>query len=126
MLNKVRLIIKQIQEMKTVIKILSKNLEALLWLAGLIYLFNINPYADGHLILCGFKLLGFDDCPGCGLGKSISLFLNGDVQGSIDMHPLGIIALLLIVIRILTLLLKNFNQKNKTEAYDGKRITATT
>lgn len=111
--------------MKTIIKILSKNFEALLWLSGLIYLFNINPYADGHLTLCGFKLLGFDNCPGCGLGKSISLFFNGDVQGSVDMHPLGIVALVLILYRIISLLLKNI-MTNKSEAHYGKRITTTT
>lgn len=111
--------------MKSVFKILSKNLEALLWLGGLIYLYNINPYADGHLSLCGFKLLGVEYCPGCGLGRSISLFFNGDVQGSIDMHPLGIVALVLISYRIISLLLKNIKPK-KSEAYYGKRITITT
>ena len=112
--------------MKFAIKILSKNFEALLWLSGLIYLYNINPFAEGHLTLCGFKLLGIDNCPGCGLGRAISLFFHGDIQGSFDMHPLGTVALILISTRIINLIIKNFDKSKMTEAYNGKRTAVTT
>jgi len=111
--------------MKFAIKILSKNLEALLWLSGLIYLYNINPYTDGHLTFCGFRLIGIDNCPGCGLGRSISLFFHGDIQGSFDMHPLGIVALILIATRIISLLIKNFIKPIITEVHNGKRTAVT-
>ena len=49
--------------------------------------------------MCLFSLVGIDNCPGCGLGKSISMIFHGDFVGSFNAHPLGIPAILLIVKR---------------------------
>jgi len=67
--------------------------EALFWIAGLVYLAVIDPYASNHLSFCPLHNLGFDFCPGCGLGRSISFILHGDIGGSLAVHPLGIPAL---------------------------------
>lgn len=83
------------------------RIEMFFWIAGLIYLMLINPYAQGHLDLCLFQFYGIDKCPGCGLGKSISFIFHGDIIHSIQEHPIGFIALVLIIIRVITLFFKS-------------------
>lgn len=112
--------------MKKFFKIISKNAEAILWFLGLIYLATINPYSSDHLTLCGFKLIGIDNCPGCGLGRSISLIFRGDIHSSFDMHPLGLFALILILSRIINLIYHFLKQQSTLEVEDGKHFTITT
>lgn len=107
-------------------KIIIKNSEAILWIFGLVYLASINPYSGNHLTLCGFKLIGIDNCPGCGIGRAISLIFRGDFQSSFDMHPLGFLALILIISRIVSLILSFMKSQSALEVENGKRITTTT
>jgi hypothetical protein len=95
------------------------DLEALFWLAAFIYLSLINPYTPKHLDLCLFSLVGIENCPGCGLGKSISMIFHGDFIGSFNSHPLGIPAILLIVKRIYKLIKNKINFSNKMEILNG-------
>ncbi len=82
------------------IKFFIHNLEAFVWIAVIIY-FAISPLAKaGHFTICPLSLAGFQHCPGCGLGRSIVLFLHGNVSESIAMHPLGIFALSIFIVRI--------------------------
>jgi len=78
--------------------------EAIVWICGLVYLGCIDPQATHHLTLCPLKLLGFDHCPGCGLGLSISYLLHGDLVDSWNAHPLGLFALPVLVWRIFDLI----------------------
>jgi hypothetical protein len=80
------------------------NLEALVWIVGLLLLALINPDGSSHFSFCIFKNMGFKYCPGCGLGHSISYFLHGDVTRSLQTHPLGIFATIILVSRIVSLL----------------------
>lgn len=73
------------------------------WIIALILPFFIDPHADGHMSLCLFHQLGFDWCPGCGLGRSMALLYLGEWQASFRMHFMGAPALLLIAARIVTL-----------------------
>lgn len=92
--------------------------EALMWASGLIYLVFVNPYSAQHFTLCPYKNLGIDFCPGCGLGKSISMFYHLDFIHSLQAHPLGIIAFFLISYRIISLIKrKYFNNKNRKVIY---------
>ena len=102
-------------------KILSKTarlipLEAWIWIAGLIYLFFINPYQPQTFTLCPFHNLGLDFCPGCGLGRSIAFFYHGDILHSLKAHPLGMAGLAIIIYRIYFLIKMNYKLK-KWEAY---------
>jgi len=74
-------------------------LELIFWVSALVVLFFGNPEAH-HLTLCPLALVGFDWCPGCGLGRSITLLLHGRLEASVAMHWLGIPATLVIVYRI--------------------------
>ncbi|HUU45320.1 MAG TPA: DUF2752 domain-containing protein [Acidobacteriota bacterium] len=81
--------------------------EALLWLAGLLYLaLAVDPYADTHLNLCVAGWLGIEHCPGCGLGRSIALLFRGEIASSLQAHPLGWFAVVVLTTRIVTLLRK--------------------
>lgn len=93
--------------------------EALFWSVGLLYLLFINPYESSHVSLCPYKNLGIDFCPGCGLGKSISLFYHGDFLHSIKTHPLGIIAFVLIAARVIHLIRNKYFNKKQSEVMYG-------
>lgn len=89
---------------KTIKTIRVIDIESLIWLTAFLYLALINPYEPKHFTLCLFRLVGIENCPGCGLGKSISMIFHGDFVGSLKSHPLGIPALILIVGRIYKLI----------------------
>ena len=78
-------------------------LELLFWLSGLLVLGILDPFSQSLPDLCLSSLAGFDGCPGCGLGRSISFLLHGEPIRSFEAHILGPIALLIITHRIATL-----------------------
>src|ERR1035437_5238925 len=84
------------------------ELEALLWTAGKVYLVTINPYQVQKFTLCPFHNLGIGFRPGCGLGRSISFLFHGDLIHSLISHPLGIIAFILITLRIVKLTYRSY------------------
>jgi hypothetical protein len=89
--------------------------EAIIWLTGLITLFFLNPSPENHFTICPFHHLGFEFCPGCGLGRSISLFFHGEIIQSLKAHPLGIFAVIVLSFRIFNLsklYLKSHGQNN--------------
>jgi hypothetical protein len=79
------------------------HLELLFWITGLVMLFFINPVSQ-HFSLCPLSNLGFDFCPGCGIGRSIHYAMWFNFAKSFAMHPLGIFALLIITFRIFKLI----------------------
>lgn len=78
-------------------------LECGAWSSGLIGLALVNPSGETHFNLCLFKWIGLTFCPGCGLGHAVSWFFHGDIQRSLQAHPLGIFALIILLYRIFTL-----------------------
>lgn len=95
------------QKLLAFIKIL--NFELMLWIAGLAFLAIYTPDIDHHFSICPIKNLGFSFCPGCGLGESISLLFRFQFIESFNAHPLGILALIILLNRIALLLLKSFH-----------------
>lgn len=83
------------------------GIEALIWIFGLVYLALINSPEANHFTICPLSNLGFEFCPGCGLGKSISYLFRGDFASSFHSHPLGIFALAIIIFRIITIINNN-------------------
>ncbi|HMJ48915.1 MAG TPA: DUF2752 domain-containing protein [Ferruginibacter sp.] len=73
--------------------------EVTAWISALIFLALFDPSTPG-IRFCFFKLIGFQSCPGCGLGHSISWVFHGNIQRSFDAHPLGLMALVIISTRI--------------------------
>ena len=76
--------------------------EAFIWAAGLLFLAIVNCH-DSHFTVCPIKLLGFGDCPGCGIGLSIHYIFRFSFIKAIHAHPLGFAALPIILFRIYSL-----------------------
>ena len=84
---------------------LLQHLELLFWVAAIFLLFFMNTNAT-EPSLCIFRFIGFNSCPGCGLGHSIHHALHLNFVRSFDEHKLGIPALLIIMFRIEQLFFK--------------------
>jgi hypothetical protein len=84
-------------------RFLEDNLEAVLWTSALVWLALMDPAGGSHFSLCPLSALGFDWCPGCGLGRAASCVLRGDLAGSFHHHFLGIPAVVILVSRVVVL-----------------------
>ncbi|MBU2651479.1 MAG: DUF2752 domain-containing protein [Bacteroidetes bacterium] len=84
---------------------LRHNLEAFVWIIALFSLAMTDPGCD-HFSLCPLKNLGFEYCPGCGLGHSISWFFRGELLRSFEAHPLGVPAIVILLYRIVNIFYK--------------------
>ena len=80
-------------------KINKVPVELVFWSLALISLWRLDPYGS-QSSLCPLHFLGLDWCPGCGLGRAISLLMKGDLAASWALHPLGGFALAVILYRI--------------------------
>ncbi|SFE43593.1 DUF2752 domain-containing protein [Thermophagus xiamenensis] len=84
-----------------------KHLEAYIWIGAIIALALTDP-TESHLSLCPLKNAGFQYCPGCGLGHSISWLFRGEWAASFNAHPLGIPAVIILLTRSIMLLKNDF------------------
>lgn len=73
--------------------------EPLIWFGALLWLGLSDPQPYSDFTLCPLKNLGIHDCPGCGLGRSISYALHGDLYRSFLTHLLGIPAIFVLLSR---------------------------
>ncbi len=87
---------------KQIIRFTGQHLELLIWVAAIAGLF-FSTTENHHYTLCPLNNLGFDYCPGCGLGRSVTLALHGRIAESLQMHPFGLIAIIVIFHRIFIL-----------------------
>ncbi len=78
------------------------HFELIVWTTAIIVLFFL-PETIGPS-LCVFKAVGLNRCPGCGIGHSIQDALHFQFAASWNHHPLGILAVLIIFMRIKQLL----------------------
>ncbi|MCZ6701413.1 MAG: DUF2752 domain-containing protein [Ignavibacteria bacterium] len=90
--------------------------EVAAWISALVFLAFIYNPGETHFNICPIANLGFDFCPGCGLGNSISYIFNGEYIQSFQSHPLGIFALAVLLFRIIYLI--KYNRRKY-----GKHIT---
>ncbi|MTI20304.1 DUF2752 domain-containing protein [Fulvivirga sp. RKSG066] len=87
-----------------------KTREALIWLVALLVLAILDP-TRSHISICPLSLLALDFCPGCGLGHSIGYLFRGEFLLSFKTHPLGAVAVVLLLYRSASLLYKNYKLK---------------
>ena len=88
-------------------------LEPTIWITALILLAATDPAGSLHVSLCPLANLGFDFCPGCGLGHSISYAMKGQVLASFSAHPLGFFAIGILLYRSFIVIRLNFQTQNK-------------
>lgn len=79
-------------------------LELIFWIGSIVAILTIDPSVSNHFTLCPLENLGFDWCPGCGLGRSMNLLARGEFQASWSMHPLAMLAYVVIFSRIWNLI----------------------
>ena len=89
------------------------GIEATIWLTAIIFLALLEPAESTHFTLCPFSTMGIDFCPGCGLGRSVSYILHGDIVTSLMIHPLGIFALIILTTRVISLIKINWSNYGK-------------
>ncbi len=77
--------------------------EAVVWTAGLVALACTNPEAEGLIEACLSKVLWGISCPGCGLGHAVAYLFRGEVVLSFQTHPLGPLAVVILVGRVVGL-----------------------
>ncbi|MEO1054612.1 MAG: DUF2752 domain-containing protein [Bacteroidota bacterium] len=92
-------------KLKKLIRPISR--EAVIWTVALVLLAMMDTEAS-HATLCPLSNLGFDFCPGCGLGRSIAYLFQGEIYRSLSMHPLGIVAVPFFIYRIISLSIFSF------------------
>lgn len=99
-------------------------IELIIWSAAILILCISYPKTVSHFTLCPIENLGFSWCPGCGLGRSISYLLHGEIKLSLDQHWFGIPALCILIFRIVQLLNKfHLNLLSTNKLNYGKRST---
>ena len=97
-------------------------LELIVW-SGAIFILAISyPNISSHFTICPIENLGFSWCPGCGLGRSVSYLMHGDITSSLKQHWFGIPAFGILIYRIVHLFNKFLlNLLSKNKIYYGKR-----
>ena len=91
------------------------SFELLFWVAALLLLATTSTSsltAHQDFSFCPLANLGITWCPGCGIGRSISLLLHGQLQESLSMHWFGIPALLILLYRIFILFKQLFIKRS--------------
>ncbi|GGZ32807.1 hypothetical protein GCM10007049_28010 [Echinicola pacifica] len=81
--------------------------ELVFWIAVIPAILLISPQEAAHFSLCPLSAVGWDWCPGCGLGRGMKLITMGHFKEAMILHPLSGFAWLVIIHRIYSLL-KNF------------------
>jgi hypothetical protein len=87
----------------SVFKRVLKYSELLFFCCAILLLYFI-PLDGDSFSFCVFKLAGFTDCPGCGLGHAIQLALHFQFTLSFQAHWFGMPAVVIIVYRIVQLI----------------------
>lgn len=102
---------------------LMKYLGPFLWSLVLVVLYFLDTSSSQSL--CIFKFMGFDSCPGCGLGHAIHDVLHWNLRQSIQEHILGIPATISIVLQLLKpfhFFTKTTHRYGSKTAYDASGI----
>lgn len=82
--------------------IFQKYFELLFWVFALFILFFADMHNENSL--CFFHWVGFDWCPGDGIGHSIQSALHFQFVKSLNQHPLGIVAVMILFNRVRNLI----------------------
>lgn len=105
---------------------MTKYLEPFIWTLALLVLFFTDTSKE-TFSFCVVKMIGFQSCPGCGIGHAIHDALHLDFKESLDDHILGIPATVVLLYHIVkTSILKyKLNEHGSTTNADDAAGTAT-
>jgi hypothetical protein len=88
----------------------ARFIQPVTWMLALIALYRIDV-AEKHFSFCLFQLFGFSDCPGCGIGHAMHYALHLQFNDSFNAHPLGIIALPVVIVHCIKLFINSIKPK---------------
>jgi len=83
---------------KVILKVKHINPEVFIWPIAILLMAAMDTEVQ-HLSLCPLKYLGFEHCPGCGLGHSIAFLFQGKFLKSFITHPLGGFTVIMLLFR---------------------------
>ena len=70
---------------------------------------SLATFLQQHMLTCPSRAFLHIDCPGCGMQRSFICLLQGDLKGSLQLHPATIPMLVLVAFASLHLIFK-FNR----------------
>ena len=88
------------------LRYVNRRTELIFWIGSLIWLWFL-PGSEGHFTLCPIGAMGFDWCPGCGLGHALHELMHGHFAEALRHHYLVLFAAAVIVYRIFSLTISN-------------------
>ncbi len=97
-------------------KKLKPHIEWVVFLIGLILMATMNPYETGETF-CLLERAGITFCPGNGLGHSIAFLFRGEFKHSINSNLLGILTVLILSFRIISIWINLFKNKTHNNIY---------
>ena len=100
-------------------------LQALSWTLVLGVLFFMDRSSTAGS-LCLFRFLGWENCPGCGIGHSISEALHFNFSKSVDAHIMGLPAAFFLILFIIRTFISSIKQSTHgpENAYDVAKSSA--
>lgn len=60
----------------------------------------MDPHGTHLFSLCPLDAMGVSFCPGCGLGHSVAFLVRGELSASLQAHPLGLPAVLILLAHV--------------------------
>lgn len=99
--------------------------ELIFWITALVLLAIAEPIPHGHIhhfTLCPLANMGIEWCPGCGIGRSITQLLHGNIRESLAHHWFGIPALLIIGHRIIELMNRRIDNYRKLKYKEERYV----
>jgi hypothetical protein len=91
-------------------------IELIFWITALVVLAGAKfpeQQTAAHFTFCPLANLGFDWCPGCGIGRSITALFQGNLGLSFQLHWFGLPALMILLYRISILIRLQFSRSRK-------------
>jgi len=85
-----------------------------MWVCGILAVAVADPTAPALLQTCLLKAVGFQYCPGCGLGHAVAYLARGEILLSIQSHPFAPIVVGVLLHRVVTLCRQIRRQQNNS------------
>ena len=100
-------------------------LQPLSWMIVLVALYFMDRDSTSGS-LCLFRFLGWENCPGCGIGHSISEALHFNFSKSFEAHIMGLPATFLLILFIIRTFISSIKQSTHgpENAYDVAKSSA--
>jgi hypothetical protein len=96
------------------LKLQHKYREQVIWITALLLLFFWTP-SEAETSLCILRFMGFQSCPGCGIGHSIHFALHFDFSEAWQHHFAGIPATVVMLFKIFGFLIPSNNKFTQHE-----------